>query len=273
MLKKQITLIFCISFNLLLLSQNGDYGNAISKIHYQIRYGADSISNEKADWADYTLSYNENNSVFFSDDTFNFYDIIDKKVMQMKSGGGVNLGTMPKAPRHKTSLLKKGNELFAYMPVGRYMYVYKEPLLKWEILNEKKKIKEFNCILAKTVTDTGNIYYAWFTENIPIPEGPFRFKGLPGLVLEVYNERKTIRISANEIKKSDEKILFINFPKVINLDDKKEKFIKSRDLFIENPAREMANSQIKVFDANTGEELKPKTFKKNENLTTKDLLD
>lgn len=273
MLQKQITLFLLLFFNLFLFAQNEDYGKAISIIKYQIRYGADTLKDDRADWADYVLVYNDTNSTFYNEDTYNFYFLVDKKVREMQKGVVNNLGTMPKVPKHKTSLLKKGNDIYAYMPIGRFMYSYKEPSLKWEVLNEKKKINEFNCVLAKTTTDTGNVFYAWFTDSIPIPEGPFRFKGLPGIILEVYNERKTIKITASKIEKYEGNISFVKYPKVIHLDEKKKKIIKSRNEFIENPSIELAGSNIKIYNANTKEEIKLKPLKKNDIYTSKDLLD
>ena len=60
---------------------------------------------------------------------------------------------------------------------------------KWEILNETKKIDNFNCIKAKftTLLDNTNevTYFAWFTPELPFQAGPKDFMGLPGVILEV----------------------------------------------------------------------------------------
>ena len=90
---------------------------------------------------------------------------------------------------------------------------------------KRKKIGDYDCILAKTSTDTGIIFYAWFTPKIPIPEGPFRFKGLAGVILEVYNEINTIHISAIEIRKSNAGIYPLQYPKVYHV-SKKDFWIK-----------------------------------------------
>ncbi|MBS1573615.1 MAG: GLPGLI family protein, partial [Bacteroidetes bacterium] len=245
---------------------------AFSKVKYKIRYGADTIKDDKADLADYVLLFNNKNSVFYSEESFNFYDFIDKKAMEMKNSGGANLGNMPKAPRYKTAFTKVGDELYAYMPIGRYIFSYKEPPLKWEILDERKKIKNYDCILAKTTTDTDNVFYAWFTPQISVSEGPFRFKGLPGLIIEIFNERKTIKIFANEIEKSSAQIVNIKFPKVVALEERKDKFLKAREQFIIDPNQQYDDSNIRIYDTNTGKELKSK-LKTNPNMTSKDLLD
>lgn len=55
---------------------------------------------------------------------------------------------------------------------------------KWNITNEKQKILKYNCIKA-TTTFRGRNYIAWFTDEIAIQNGPWKFCGLPGLIVKV----------------------------------------------------------------------------------------
>lgn len=48
---------------------------------------------------------------------------------------------------------------------------------------EKKRIATFECVKA-VGTFGGRVYEAWFTYDIPIPSGPYKLGGLPGLILE-----------------------------------------------------------------------------------------
>ncbi|MCJ7932734.1 MAG: GLPGLI family protein [Chryseobacterium sp.] len=45
------------------------------------------------------------------------------------------------------------------------------------------------------------MYIAWFTYEIPINDGPYKFKGLPGLVLKVYDENKFFNFELLSITK------------------------------------------------------------------------
>jgi len=58
------------------------------------------------------------------------------------------------------------------------------PKMKWEFLNEQKKIGEYNCEKVKT-TFRGRTYEIWYTSEIPMASGPWKFNGLPGLILSV----------------------------------------------------------------------------------------
>ena len=79
--------------------------------------------------------------------------------------------------------------LFENLYLDNYFAV-QEPLpkMKWELLNEKKIIGEYHCKKA-SVEFRGRTYYAWYTMEIPISLGPWKFNGLPGLILEVDDQK------------------------------------------------------------------------------------
>lgn len=66
------------------------------------------------------------------------------------------------------------------------IFKYEEPAseIDWELLPERKILLGYNCQKA-TGTFRGRTYTAWFTPDIPLREGPYKFGGLPGLILEI----------------------------------------------------------------------------------------
>lgn len=64
-------------------------------------------------------------------------------------------------------------------------YQYKDTInIKWKLTSDTMHILGYNCNKASAVF-RGRNYTAWFTPEIPIPLGPYKFFGLPGLVLKV----------------------------------------------------------------------------------------
>ena len=57
----------------------------------------------------------------------------------------------------------------------------------------------FNCQQA-TVHFRGRNYEAWFTEEIPTSVGPWKFFGLPGLILEVKDSQNRVYFYAQKIE-------------------------------------------------------------------------
>lgn len=88
---------------------------------------------------------------------------------------------------------------------GVYQYVEPIPDLKWNVSSQFKNIMGYNCQYA-TTTFRGREYEAWFTVDIPLSYGPWKFQGLPGLILEVKDSKGEYHFTANGIKQvKDEK--------------------------------------------------------------------
>lgn len=65
-----------------------------------------------------------------------------------------------------------------------YFLIESNDELKWKIFPETKNIADYN--LQKAETDFGGRHWtAWFSTEIPISEGPYKFRGLPGLIFEI----------------------------------------------------------------------------------------
>lgn len=63
--------------------------------------------------------------------------------------------------------------------------------MDWELTTDKKYIDSLECFKAKTYF-RGRHYIAWYTLGLAIPNGPWKIGGLPGLVIETYDENKNI---------------------------------------------------------------------------------
>ncbi|MFC7347588.1 GLPGLI family protein [Chryseobacterium zhengzhouense] len=70
------------------------------------------------------------------------------------------------------------------------MIVEETPVLKWNILPETQKIENYNCQKA-TVNFGGRIWEAWFSKDLPFPDGPYKFHGLPGLIVKLEDKTKS----------------------------------------------------------------------------------
>jgi GLPGLI family protein len=79
-----------------------------------------------------------------------------------------------------------------------YLTIEPLPLIDWRIVSGEKHIGNFNCKRAVT-TFRGRNYEAWFTPEIPLKNGPWKFYGLPGLILEVYDKGKEVWFSAESV--------------------------------------------------------------------------
>ncbi|WP_170178357.1 GLPGLI family protein [Flammeovirga pectinis] len=110
----------------------------------------------------------------------------------------------PVAPIYlQSELFKENDQVTHYNRVGFDIYSYQESIatiLDWKISNEKKRIEGYVCQKA-TCTYGDKTYEAWFTKQVPIAEGPYKFKGLPGLIVKLYDLDKDYVFTLVYLKK------------------------------------------------------------------------
>lgn len=81
---------------------------------------------------------------------------------------------------NQTFIDKISNKTFGYEDVIKF---------DWKITTEKMKIGEYNTQKATTEYG-GRKWTAWFASEIPLQDGPYRFYGLPGLIVKIEDEGK-----------------------------------------------------------------------------------
>lgn len=62
--------------------------------------------------------------------------------------------------------------------------------MDWKILGDKQKILNFNTQRA-SLDFAGREWIAWFTPDIPFQDGPYKFHGLPGLIVKIEDITKS----------------------------------------------------------------------------------
>jgi GLPGLI family protein len=64
--------------------------------------------------------------------------------------------------------------------------------INWVIKNDVKAFQEMT--LQKAECDfRGRHYTAWFNTQIPVSDGPWKLRGLPGLIIEAYDEKEHVK--------------------------------------------------------------------------------
>lgn len=126
----------------------------------------------------------------------------------------------------------------------------------WELKDEKKEIFNYEC--KKAITEfAGRKWIAWYTQEIPIPDGPYKFYGLPGLILSITDEKADYHFEIKGITKEKKDLKHRDFalPKPIILNQKKwnvfyQKYQKNPSIILENLNTENTTYVINGKDIN-----------------------
>ena len=88
----------------------------------------------------------------------------------------------------------------------------KDPIqiFNWELTNQTKNVLGYECQRA-VVHHFGRTYHAFFTTELGFTHGgPWKFDGLPGVILEVYSLDNEFKITATQIQLKNEDIIIDN---------------------------------------------------------------
>lgn len=122
---------------------------------------------------------------------------LEKKINE-KSDFGVGMKYATDFPEY---IGTTSGRLYVTVPISNKIFKYEEVNdIAWNLSNEFKVIGKYKCQKA-TTKKYGRIWIAWFTEEIPFPFGPYKFSKLPGLILEIYDDKKDYIFSMYSFRK------------------------------------------------------------------------
>lgn len=156
---------------------------------YEYNYITDSTARDKKDTEIMILDVVPKGSKFYSKDIAES-DSIMKAVVekQLQAGSGdVNLSSVKFKGKVRYSVEKSypdySMDFFNNLAADEYR-VQDGRKQRWKILSDKEKIGEFST--QKAICDFGGRKWtAWFTTDLPIQDGPYKFHGLPGLIVKL----------------------------------------------------------------------------------------
>ncbi|WP_027380299.1 GLPGLI family protein [Chryseobacterium daeguense] len=178
------------------------------------------------------LDFNSNNSLFYSQQYVAARDAVKKATTAAQSGSNVEIKAA-ELPKYKVgySVYREGSKIYFTSNINRDFFTFENTYLDWDTnYKDVKTILGYKC--NKATTKFGNrVYTAWYTKDIPVSEGPYRFKGLTGLILEVSDPNKFHSFTAIGIEKRAVEIA----PLQKGIPVTREQYIKKREEFKSNP--------------------------------------
>jgi len=129
--------------------------------------------------------------------------------------------------------------------VGRNHFLYEEdiPSINWEIGEETKEIEGYTCQIAET-DFRGRHWTAWFSFEVPVSEGPWKLSGLPGLIMEAYDQDEDYMFTLTGLRQvSDRPITMADRQ---YLKSRRSEYLKTLRKFREDPIGMISQDGVKI---------------------------
>jgi len=128
----------------------------------------------------------------------------------------------------KNKIITVQSEIYS----DKYEYNTISPSLNWKLEKNQKSILDYK-VRKATVHYSGRNWIAWYTEDIPINIGPYVFGNLPGLILELYDDKQNFHFIAVGINDKKQKIYKRDDRNIMKIS--KKDFLKAEKNFHERP--------------------------------------
>ena len=185
-------------------------------VMYELTLREDTTHLEYSRTDDYMLSIGKNNIISSFRGYNNYRGDMERKklgdegvLLEQMQTGQYHSKYLPSV--HKFDIFKEYEKrivttidhIFSYG-----MYEYEEPFdnFIWQITSETDTIHDYVC--QKAICDFGGrTWEAWFTMEIPISDGPYKFCGLPGLIIDIADTQDHYSYKLLSIEKPSEPMM------------------------------------------------------------------
>ncbi len=177
-------------------------------VTYKHEFKPDSTNNELVRNSEMLLFIGKNISKFISQPAY----VIDTNMRRIPTDEMfIEYFNNPTTP-----IVRVSYEIYKNHPTGKLSYIqhipsetykYEEPLgsFTWKLSNETKTYMDYN-VQKATCSYGGREWIAWFCPELNFNDGPYKFHGLPGLIVQIYDTRHHYNFDLSSINKLEPSI-------------------------------------------------------------------
>lgn len=136
-----------------------------------------------------------------------------------------------------------GKQTFTDMVANNWYRYEDEVQIDWQIGDATKTIEGYQC-RQTTCTFRGRDYTAWFTPEIPVSDGPWKFSGLPGLIMEVSDNEghySYVLTGLRQVDAAPVNMADVNYHKT-----NRKEYLSTKEKFETNPIGFMGLSGVTI---------------------------
>ncbi len=170
---------------------------------YEYKFISDSTNVDDVKTEMMFLDTTKDGSKYYSYTVFNSDSIMKVDLeKQLAATGSINVKSdMQKGSvRYSVTKTYPDYKINLHRRLGMDAYnISDDRKINWKILPEKEKIGEWNAQKAEA-DFAGRHWIAWFSTEIPIQDGPYKFRGLPGLIVKIEDKTGSHKMELKGIK-------------------------------------------------------------------------
>ncbi|KMQ64873.1 hypothetical protein ACM46_11730 [Chryseobacterium angstadtii] len=196
-MNKSLFLFFLLS-GLLFYAQN-------QRFTYEYKYKIDSTAQDKTETELMILDVTPKGSKFYSKDFYESDSLMKAAIGKQVKNGNTDFdfsGFKFKGKvRYSVEKTYPAYSINFFTTLGSDEYMVQDGRTQnWKILPEREKVGNFTAHKA-VCNFAGRKWTAWFTTDLPIQDGPYKFHGLPGLIVKIEDASLTYTFELKGIKK------------------------------------------------------------------------
>lgn len=227
-------------------------GEAEYLIRYEVDFILDSINRADIDkevhrlYTGSSVSYYASEASVLSDSLSQAQNNSSRSAMLASKASGPRSNFIPKVYKD----FDKEEVWVEYsILLDHYLYQDSDMPINWDITDEAKEIGSYT-VQKATTSFGGRDFEAWFTQEVPIIDGPYVFGGLPGLIIELYDTDKDYHFNLASITPLKEPYEIAITGQNIKIS--KKEIIKAYRKYLENPGHSVTSrlpNDFKVTEA------------------------
>ncbi|WP_300675577.1 GLPGLI family protein [Soonwooa sp.] len=192
----RLIFIFCLAFSINLFAQNQRY-----VYEYKLVKDSTDKANQRTEMM--CLDTSKEGSRFYSYTAYHSDSLMRANLeMQLKATGVINVKSDMRIEAERYSVSKSypdfKTELHNRIGMDSYK-ILDDRKLNWKILSDTQQIGKWKTQKA-TLDFGGRHWIAWFTNDIPLQDGPYKFHGLPGLIVKIEDKTQSHILELKAIK-------------------------------------------------------------------------
>lgn len=182
-IKKQLLKIFLFLIFSLSFSQTNDDNILHGEFTYLFKYKPDTLNRNHIVQEFFRFQISQDKAFFISENKLKFDSIFVAQFNTNRTN--IDMRNFSNKPKSNFLIIQTNDGSDYYERIGETVFSYNSPMIKdWKLSNENKTINGIECKKAE-VRYKGRDWTAWYSTTLPFPYGPYKFSGLPGLIVKI----------------------------------------------------------------------------------------